>query len=154
MVRILSFLFVLLVSTTVQAQVEKYESEFFSIDYPQFWNATNDDGIINIFPNGEIGAITISGYKDLNLSDEEIKNLMLHTIESPESPEKVNVKKSRNQTEYSYSYEDTAKNGHWTAKILIKNQLLYFVTIFCQTKYWNGNYKKQFLESYNTFKIK
>ncbi len=147
--------FIFLSFSFIKGQNTKvFETPNFQIQYPEFWTTTNDEGIINIFPTGEIGAITISGYKDLNLSEAEVKNLMLTVINSQENPDLIKVKKSGNKTQYDYEYHDPEKEGEWTAKIIVDKGLLYLVTIFCKSNLWNGNIKNQFLDSYKSFKLK
>lgn len=144
----------LLFSFTGTDTARTFETANFTIQYPDLWRTTNDDGIINIFPDNEIGSITISGYRDLNLNEEQTKMLLLKAIGSPENPEKIKVKKHRGSLTYSYFYDDASQNAVWTAKAVVQGDLLYIVSIFCKKPYWNGNYKNLFLESYNSFKIK
>ncbi len=151
-VYIIAFFFLLSFKSADVTQ--KFETDNFVIEYPDLWRATNDDGIINIFPDNEIGAITISGYRELELNEEQTKMLILDVIGSQESAEKVSVKKIRGGKEYSYEFVDEKQKAAWKAKVIANDKLLYLVTIFCESKYWNGNYKNLFIESYNSFKIK
>lgn len=145
---------ILLFSFKGTEATQTFETANFSIQYPDLWRATNDEGIINIFPDSEIGAITISGYRDLNLNEAQTKTLLLKAIGSHEDPDKIKLKKQRGSLIYSYDYDDAPQNAVWTAKAVVRGDLLYIVTIFCKKPYWNGNYKALFLESYNSFKIK
>jgi len=74
---------------------ELYESENYSIAMPDTWKATNDDGIVNIFPTNEIGAITISEYHNLDLPKAEVKKFILALYNSPDDEKKS--KKYRQQ---------------------------------------------------------
>ncbi len=149
------FTFLLLSFTFLKGQNTKvFETPNFQIEYPEFLMTSNDEGIINIYPTGEIGAITISGYKDLDLSQAEVKNLILTITGSQENPESIKVKKSGNKIEYYYDYNDTERDGIWTTKTIQKNDVLYVVSIFCKTNLWNGNIKNQFIDSFKSFKLK
>jgi hypothetical protein len=70
------FFFAQSVSTKV------YESQNYSITLPDGWKVTNDNDIINIFPDNHIGAITISEYHGLNLPKEETKKFILALYQS------------------------------------------------------------------------
>ena len=144
--------FLALFSFKSSAFSQKFETDNFTISHPDLWRVTNDEGIVNIFPDAEIGAITISGYRDLELNEEQTKMLILDVIGSNESTEKITVKKTKNGKEYSYKFLND--KGIWIAKVVANGDLLYLVTVYCESKYWNGNYKSLFLESYNSFKLK
>ncbi|MBW8523034.1 hypothetical protein K0U91_00070 [Chryseobacterium chendengshani] len=153
-----AFIFALLVSLSVFAQVkdtEVIESENYSITIPNTWKTTNDDGIVNIFPTNQIGAITISEYHDLELPKTETKKFILALYNSAE--DEKNIKSGSGKkgfTEYLYEYFDEKENLFWITKVFQKNKDLYIISINCQKKYWNGNYMKVFNETFDSFKIK
>jgi hypothetical protein len=35
---------------------------FYSLKYPSSWKITNENNIVNVFPDGESGSVTISSY--------------------------------------------------------------------------------------------
>ena len=156
MKKVFTYFLTLLLILSFQSQLfsQKYETDNFTIQHPELWRVTNDDGIVNVFPDSEIGAITISGYKELKLTEEQTRKFILDVIGSKEDPSQVKTKKVKNGKEYSYQYLDEKQNAIWVAKVVSNVDLLYLVTIFCENKYWNGNFKNLFLESYNSFKLK
>lgn len=149
----LAILFGMLLNMNAQTN-QKFETDNFSIKYPDLWQVTNDEGIINVYPDSEIGAITISGYKDLNLDSSQIKNLIISVLGSTEDESKISQKTSKGITEYYYQYPDEKTSSYWIAKVLEKENLIYLITINCTDKYWNGNFKNLFLETFNSFKLK
>lgn len=158
MMKKIIFLFSVFVSVLSFSQklgTELYDSENYSIEMPDTWKATNDEGIVNIFPTNQIGAITISEYDDLNLPKEEIKKFILALYKSSDEAEKIKTGKSKKGfIEYNYEFFDEHEKIFWITKVLQKEKKLYLLTINCQQKYWNGNYMKLFNEAFETFKIK
>jgi len=147
--------FVSVLSFSQKISTELYDSENYSIDMPDTWKATNDAGIVNIFPTNQIGAITISEYDDLNIPKEEIKKFILALYKSSDEAEKIKTAKGKKgYTEYNYEFFDEHEKIFWITKVLQKEKKLYLLTINCQQKYWNGNYMKLFNEAFETFKIK
>ncbi|MCD0479187.1 hypothetical protein LPB90_12025 [Chryseobacterium sp. LC2016-29] len=134
---------------------ELYESENYSIKMPDTWKATNDDGIVNIFPTNEIGAITISEYHDLDLPKTEVKKFILALYNSQDDEKKVKITGSKKgYTEYQYEYFDEKEKLFWFTKLYQKDKNFFLVSINCQQKHWNGNYMKVFNETFESFKIK
>lgn len=134
---------------------EVYESENYTIEMPDTWKATNDSGIINIFPSSQIGAITISEYHNLDLPKAEVKKFILALYNSADDEKKIKDSGSRKGfTEYQYEYLDEKESTLWITKVYQKEKELYLLTINCQQKYWNGNYMKLFNEAFESFKIK
>jgi hypothetical protein len=134
---------------------ELYESENYSISKPDTWKATNDDGIVNIFPTNEIGAITISEYHNLDLPKTDIKKFILALYNSSDEEKKVkNTGTKKGYSEYQYEYFDDKEKLFWVTKLYQKDQNIFLVSINCQEKHWNGNYMKVFNEAFDSFKIK
>ncbi|MGO4710055.1 hypothetical protein AB4Y90_13250 [Chryseobacterium sp. 2TAF14] len=134
---------------------ELYESENYSISKPDTWKATNDDGIVNIFPTNEIGAITISEYHNLDLPKTDIKKFILALYNSADEEKKVkNTGTKKGYSEYQYEYFDDKEKLFWVTKLYQKDQNIFLVSINCQEKHWNGNYMKVFNEAFDSFKIK
>ncbi|WP_343663862.1 hypothetical protein [Chryseobacterium mucoviscidosis] len=132
-----------------------YENDNYSITLPEGWKVTNDSDIINIFPGNEIGAITISEYRDLNLPKTETKKFILALYKSSDNEKKIKSKSGKKgYTEYFYEYDDEHEKLHWITKVFQKDKDLFLVTINCTQKYWNGNYMKLFNEAFDSFKIK
>ncbi|NMR34083.1 hypothetical protein HIO71_07640 [Chryseobacterium aquaticum] len=152
------FLFAILFSLSLFAQksdTEVFESENYQITMPNTWKITNDEGIVNIFPSNQIGAITISEYHDLELPKEETKKFILALYNSSDDEKKIKSNSSkRGFTEYFYEYFDEKEKLFWLTKVFQKNKEMYIVSINCQQKYWNGNYMKVFKETFDSFKIK
>jgi len=147
--------FISILSFSQKLSTELYDSENYSIEMPDTWKATNDSGIINIFPANQIGAITISEYDDLNLPKEEIKKFILALYKSSDEENKIKTGKGKKgYTEYHYEFFDENEKIFWVTKVFQKETKLYLITINCQQKYWNGNYMKLFNEAFDTFKIK
>ncbi|KUJ56660.1 hypothetical protein [Chryseobacterium aquaticum] len=152
------FLFAILFSLSLLAQksdTEVFESENYQITMPNTWKITNDEGIVNIFPSNQIGAITISEYHDLELPKQETKKFILALYNSSDDEKKIKSNSSkRGFTEYFYEYFDEKEKLFWLTKVFQKNKEMYIVSINCQQKYWNGNYMKVFNETFDSFKIK
>ncbi|WP_439479418.1 hypothetical protein [Chryseobacterium aquaticum] len=152
------FLFAILFSLSLFAQksdTEVFESENYQITMTNTWKITNDEGIVNIFPSNQIGAITISEYHDLELPKEETKKFILALYNSSDDEKKIKSNSSkRGFTEYFYEYFDEKEKLFWLTKVFQKNKEMYIVSINCQQKYWNGNYMKVFNETFDSFKIK
>lgn len=154
----ISLFLALLVSLSFYSQ--NFKKEVFTygnymIDVPEGWKQTEDDGIINIFPTNEIGAITISEYHNLDLPKEEIKKFVLSLHHSQEEESKVKSNSSKKgYTQYNYEYFDAQLNLFWTTKVLHKDKDLYIISINCEKKYWNGNYMNLFNETFASFKLK
>lgn len=153
-----AFLFAILFSLSLFAQksdTEVFESENYQITMLNTWKITNDEGIVNIFPSNQIGAITISEYHDLELPKEETKKFILALYNSSDDEKKIKSNSSkRGFTEYFYEYFDENEKLFWLTKVFQKNKEMYIVSINCQQKYWNGNYMKVFNETFDSFKIK
>ncbi|WP_312343894.1 hypothetical protein [Chryseobacterium binzhouense] len=142
-------------SFSQKIKTELYDSENYSIETPDTWKLTNDEGIINIFPTSQIGAITISEYHDLDLPKTEVKKFILALYQSEDDEKKVkNTGNKKGFTEYQYEYLDEKEKIFWVTKVYQKNKELYLITINCQQKHWNGNYMKLFNEAFESFKIK
>ena len=156
MKRILAFTaFLLLLSfTAAQKLSQTYETENFKIQYPDFWKATNDEGIINLFPENQIGAVTISGYDTIDFPLEETPKFILDMYSSEDSASKVQSKTSGGVSTYYYEYTDDQKKELWMTKVIRKGKLFYILTINIPVKYWSGNYKNDFQETFNSFKLK
>ncbi|MCX8524418.1 hypothetical protein OF897_10900 [Chryseobacterium formosus] len=134
---------------------ELYESENYSITVPDTWKSTNDDGIVNIFPTNQIGAITISEYHDLELPKTEVKKFILALYNSSDDEKKVkNTGSKKGYSEYQYEYFDEKEKLFWITKLYQKNTDMFLISINCQEKHWNGNYMKVFNEAFESFKIK
>lgn len=134
---------------------ELYESENYSITIPDTWKATNDEGIVNIFPTNEIGAVTISEYHNLDLPKAEVKKFILALYNSPDDEKKVkNTGSKKGYSEYQYEYFDEKEKLFWITKLYQKDKSMFLVSINCQQKHWNGNYMKVFNETFESFKIK
>lgn len=148
-------LFLSICSFSQELPTEPYEGENYSIEIPDTWKATNDEGIVNIFPINQIGAITISEYHNLELPKNEVKKFILALYNSADDDKNVKSSGSkRGFTEYHYEYFDEKENIFWITKVYQKDKELYLLTINCQKKYWNGNYMKLFKEAFESFKIK
>lgn len=142
-------------SYTQKLGTELYESENYSITMPDTWKATNDDGIVNIFPTNEIGAITISEYHNLDLPKTEVKKFILALYNSQDDEKKVKITGSKKgYSEYQYEYFDEKEKLFWFTKLYQKDKDFFLVSINCQQKHWNGNYMKVFNEIFESFKIK
>ncbi|CAD7796475.1 hypothetical protein CHRY9390_00007 [Chryseobacterium aquaeductus] len=152
------FLFAFIFSLSLFAQksdTEVFDSENYSITMPNTWKVTNDEGIVNIFPTNQIGAITISEYHDFELPKTETKKFILALYNSSDDEKKIKSGGAKKgYTEYFYEYFDEKENLFWITKVFQKNKDLYIVSINCQQKYWNGNYMKVFNETFDSFKIK
>ncbi len=152
------FLFALFFSLVLFSQKSDkkvFESENYAITMPDTWKATNDEGIVNIFPTNQIGAITISEYHDLALPKTETKKFILALHNSSDDEKNVRSGSSKKgYTEYFYEYFDEKENLVWITRVFQKNKDLYIISINCQKKYWNGNYMKVFTETMDSFKIK
>lgn len=152
------FIFALVFSLGLFAQksdTKLFDNENYAITIPDTWRATNDEGIVNIFPTNQIGAITISEYHDLEIPKTETKKFILALYNSTDDEKKVKSGSSKKGfTEYFYEYFDEKENLVWLTRVFQKNKELYLVTINCQKKYWNGNYMKVFNETFDSFKIK
>ena len=134
---------------------ELYESENYSITMPDTWKATNNEGIVNIFPTNQIGAITISEYHDLELPKAEVKKFILALYNSQDDEKKVKITGSKKgYSEYHYEYFDEKEKLFWITKLYQKNTDMFLISINCQEKHWNGNYMKVFNEAFESFKIK
>ena len=134
---------------------ELYESENYSITMPDTWKATNDEGIVNIFPTNQIGAITISEYHDLELPKAEVKKFILALYNSQDDEKKVkNTGSKKGYSEYQYEYFDEKEKLFWITKLYQKSTDMFLISINCQEKHWNGNYMKVFNEAFESFKIK
>ncbi len=132
-----------------------YESANYSINVPEGWKSTNDEGIVNVFPTNEIGAITISEYHDLNIPKEETKKFILALYKSKDEESKIKASKGKKgYTEYLYEYFDEHDKLFWITKVFQKDKNLFLISINCGQKYWNGNYMNLFNETFNSFKIK
>nr|WP_314496355.1 hypothetical protein [uncultured Chryseobacterium sp.] len=151
----ISTLFFSLLLFSQKSDKKFFESENYSITMPDTWKATNDEGIVNIFPTNQIGAVTISEYHDLELPKSETKKFILALHNSTDDEKNVKSGSSKKgYTEYFYEYFDDNENLFWITKVFQKNKELYIVSINCQKKYWNGNYMKVFNETFDSFKIK
>ena len=140
-------------SQTVPTKV--YDSPNYSVTLPQDWKVTNDNDIINLFPNNEIGAITISEYHDLNLPKTETRKFILALYNSSDDEKKIKSRSGKKgYTEYFYEYFDEKEKLYWITKVFQKDKELFLVSINCGQKYWNGNYMKLFNETFDSFKIK
>lgn len=138
-----------------KSDTEVLENENYSVIMPNTWKATNDEGIVNIFPTNQIGAITISEYHNLELPKADTKKFILALYNSTDEEKKIKSGSGKKgYTEYFYEYFDDKENLFWITKVFQKNKDLYIVSINCQQKYWNGNYMKVFNETFDSFKIK
>jgi hypothetical protein len=149
------FFFTAVFFFTQSVSTKLYESQNYSITLPDGWKVTNDNDIINIFPDNHIGAITISEYHGLNLPKEETKKFILALYRSSDDEKNV---KSRNgkkgYTEYFYEYVDEKEKLIWRTRVFQKDKDLFLISVNCGQKYWNGNYMKLFNEAFDSFKIK
>lgn len=149
------FFFTAVFFFTQSVSTKLYESKNYSITLPDGWKVTNDNDIINIFPDNHIGAITISEYHGLNLPKEETKKFILALYRSSDDEKNV---KSRNgkkgYTEYFYEYVDEKEKLIWQTRVFQKDKDLFLISVNCGQKYWNGNYMKLFNEAFDSFKIK
>lgn len=149
------FFFTAVFFFTQSVSTKLYESKNYSITLPDGWKVTNDNDIINIFPDNHIGAITISEYHGLNLPKEETKKFILALYRSSDDEKNV---KSRNgkkgYTEYFYEYVDEKEKLIWRTRVFQKDKDLFLISVNCGQKYWNGNYMKLFNEAFDSFKIK
>jgi hypothetical protein len=157
MKKILSALFfftaVFFLAQSVSTKV--YESQNYSITLPDGWKLTNDNDIINIFPDSHIGAITISEYHGLNLPKEETKKFILALYQSSDDEKKVKSRSGKKgYTEYFYEYVDEKEKLIWRTRVFQKDKDLFLISVNCGQKYWNGNYMKLFNEAFDSFKIK
>lgn len=143
------FLFAQSVSTKV------YESPNYSVTVPEGWKVTDDNNIINIFPDNHIGAITISEYHDLNLPKTDTKKFILALYQSSDDEKKVTSRNGKKgYTEYFYDYVDEKEHLIWRTRVFQKDKNLFLISVNCGQKYWNGNYMKLFNEAFDSFKIK
>lgn len=132
-----------------------YESPNYSVAFPDAWKVTDDNGIVNIFPDSHIGAITISEYHDLNLPKTETKKFILALYRSSDDEKKVTSRNGKKgYTEYFYEYADEKEKLVWLTRVFQKDKDLFLVSVNCKQKYWNGNYMKLFNEAFESFKIK
>lgn len=158
MMKRISLLLTFLISFTVFAQkttTKVFDNPNYSISVPEIWKVMNTEDIVNIFPDNQVGAITISEYHGLALPKSETKKFILALYHSTDEEDKI---KSRNgkkgYTEYNYEYFDEKEKLYWITKVFQKEKDLYLITINCKQKYWNGNYMSLFNETFNSFKIK
>jgi hypothetical protein len=127
------FLFAQSVSTKL------YESQNYSITLPDGWKVTNNNDIINIFPDNHIGAITISEYHGLNLPKEETKKFILALYQSSDDEKNVKSRSGKKgYTEYFYEYVDEKEKLIWQTRVFQKDKDLFLTSVNCGQKYWNG----------------
>ncbi len=132
-----------------------YESPNYSVTLPDGWKVTNDDDIVNIFPDNHIGAVTISEYHGLNLPETETKKFILALYQSPDDEKKVTSRNGKKgYTEYFYEYADEKEKLIWLTRVFRKDKDLFLISVNCRQQYWNGNYMKLFSEAFESFKIK
>lgn len=132
-----------------------HDSPNYSITLPDVWKVMDNENIVNIFPDSQVGAITISEYHDLELPKTETKKFILALYKSSDEENKIKSKSSKKgYTEYNYEYFDEKEKLFWITKVFQKEKDLYLITINCGQKYWNGNYMKLFNETFDSFKIK
>jgi hypothetical protein len=145
---------VVLLTQQSHAQTEKnktYSNEHFSIDYPNFWEMTNEEGILNFFPKENYGAITVSSHSGIDYPIEKTRNFILDIYEIKDNPRNVKMTKKGNGTEFYYEHID--KNIKWITKAIRKNDTLYLLTINCDMPKWESE-KHAFIKSLESFKIK
>lgn len=155
-VRAFTFLLIVITLVSFKSSTEKatFESEYFSISYPAEWKIENDNDIVNIFPANEIGAITISGYEGVELNEDGIKKLLVDITGISELEKNVTVKNKGGFAEFYHEYEDPKTNMYWITKVYKKNTDMHLVTMNCDAKYWNGNYRMMFLDALKSYKPK
>lgn len=158
MTKRIALLLTFLISFIVFAQktaTKVYDNPNYSISFPEIWKVMNSGEIVNIFPDNQVGAVTISEYHNLDLPKNETKKFILALYQSTDEESKI---KSRNgkkgYTEYHYEYFDEKEKLYWITKVFQKEKELYLITINCKQKYWNGNYMTLFNDTFNSFKIK
>ncbi|GAB0157172.1 hypothetical protein CHRYSEOSP005_24420 [Chryseobacterium sp. Alg-005] len=158
MMKRISLLLAFLISSIVFAQkiaTKVFDRPTYSILVPEIWKVMDNNEIVNIFPDNQIGAITISEYHDLALPESETKKFILALYRSTDEESKIKSRSGKKgYTEYSYEYFDEKEKLYWTTKVFQKEKDLYLITINCKEKYWNGNYMSLFNETFNSFKIK
>jgi hypothetical protein len=149
------FFFTAVFFFTQSVSTKLYESQNYSITSPDGWKVTNNNDIINIFPDNHIGAITISEYHNLNLPKEETKKFILALYRSSDDEKKVKSRSGKKgYTEYFYEYVDEKEKLIWRTRVFQKDKDLFLISVNCRQKYWNGNYMKLFNEAFDSFKIK
>ena len=154
MYKLCTFITFLLLSLNIKAQETGFKilkTNDFKIAYPENWKAAKDGNVYNFFLKEELGDISISVYKNSNLTSSEIKNAILSINENKKETDTVTVVKKTGIEVYTYEF---LNNGiKWMAKGLKKNKDFYFITLDWKIDEWS-KYSNSFIKSFDSFEIK
>lgn len=130
-----------------------YESEKYSVKYRADWLASKEGEILNIYPRGDFGAVTISVYQGITFPLEETRSMLRELNESPDSPDKVKMETIGALTVFTYEYFENKGKLKWFAKAIRTGSDFYLITINIKEATWKGT-KAAFFKVVESFKIK
>lgn len=133
-----------------QLDFKLFKGDGFEFSYPEKWTAAKDGKVYNFYLDENLGDISISVYKNLNLSSEAIKKMILELNEKRAKSDVVKVGIRKNQKEYNYEY---VENGvKWFIKGILNKKDFFLITLNWTIKDW-AVYEKTFFNALNSFKI-
>src|SRR4051812_4693497 len=96
------------------ARFKRYRGTQFELCYPDFWETSNENGILNFYPPDEEDAITISSYNPIPFRWSEMKKAMLEMNQCHGDPENVKMVEKYDHVEYTFEYLED--NNKWYVK--------------------------------------
>ncbi|MFT3912434.1 MAG: hypothetical protein QM737_23605 [Ferruginibacter sp.] len=130
---------------------ETYKGKGFSLVYPKEWKTTDEEGILNFFPEDNSGAITISIYSNVNLSIADLKFGILEAT-GKDTSEVGNVKITTKADLTILYYECVSNNTKWVAKIFKRKNDIFFLTVNSTPVSWIEK-KEMFMKVMDSFKL-
>jgi hypothetical protein len=128
-----------------------YTDKLFSITYPNNWESSNENGILNFYPIDQSGAITISTYANFDLPLNDLKQSLLELTSSKVNLDSVKVINANNPIELYF--ECISNDIKWIAKAFKKGKNLIFITINSSPVIWEQK-SNLFLDVLKTFTLK
>ena len=154
--KLLVLFLVLLVAPACAQQTtetKKFESSKYLVSYPAGWVVTEEGKIVNIFPDSERGAVTISDYSGIDFPLEETKAFVLEMHELSGDPNSVTMKEANGAFEFTHEFTNRVKNERWYTRVVRKGKDFFLITINCPEDKW-AKQRNILFSVVDSFKIK
>ncbi len=114
----------------MQINNKKYESNWWSIEYPEEWETEQNEDCTTFYNPDGVGALQISSYrKDEQISESEIFDVATDDITETNKLQKI---KEENYQGFIASYAE--ENDFWKKYYIWKDRIMVYITYNCEIK--------------------
>lgn len=132
-------------------EIKIWETDLYSLKYPDNWTLTNDKGIITLHPKADYGSIILRSYSQVNFPPPLTKNFIVEMHKLPVTQDQINAKEEGDHYEFYFEYAE--EDIHKISKGMRKNTDLFLLKSECNSENW-GKARPEIMAILNSFTFK